>query len=238
MIMKENDLSNLMKIPIHLAIIPDGNRRWAREKNLPTFEGHRRGYQRGIEIGKKARELGIKYLTFWAFSTENWHRSKEEVNYLMRIFKDLVDQYLKEALKDEIKITHLGRKDRIDQELRDKLAKAEEKTKSFSRYYLNLALDYGGRDEIIRAIKKIQTIDNNSSILSDDNFNQFLDTHAMPDPDLIIRTSGEMRTSGFMIWQAAYSEWIFYPKYFPDFTPADLEKCLEEFARRQRRFGR
>ncbi len=238
MIMKENNLSNLMKIPIHLAIIPDGNRRWAKEKNLPTFEGYRRGYQRGIEIGKKARGLGIKYLTFWAFSTENWNRSKEEVTYLMRIFKDLVDQNLKEALKDEIKITHLGRKDRIDQELRDKLAKAEEKTKSFDRYYLNLALDYGGRDEIIRAIKKIQTIDNNSLIFSDDNFNRFLDTHAIPDPDLIIRTSGEMRTSGFMIWQAAYSEWIFYPKYFPDFTSADLEECLKEFARRQRRFGR
>ncbi len=236
--MKEDNLSNLIKIPTHLAIIPDGNRRWAKEKNLPTFEGHRQGYQRGIEIGKKARELGIKYLTFWAFSTENWNRSKKEVNYLMRIFKDLVDQYLKEALKDEIKITHLGRKDRIDQELRNKIFNAEEKTKNFNRYYFNLALDYGGRDEIIRAVKKIQTIDNNSLILSDDNFNQFLDTPAIPDPDLIIRTSGEIRTSGFMIWQAAYSEWIFYPKYFPDFVSADLEKCLKEYARRQRRFGR
>lgn len=236
--MKKNNFPKLIKIPTHLAIIPDGNRRWARERGLPTFEGHRLGYQRGIELGEKARELGIKHLTFWAFSTENWNRTKEETSYLMKIFKNLVDQYLKEALKNEIKIIHLGRKDRIDQELRDKISIAEEKTKNFNRYYLNLALDYGGRDEIIRAIEKIKTIDNNSLEITQDNFSQFLDTFEIPDPDLVIRTSGEIRTSGFMIWQSAYSEWIFYPKYFPDFTPADLEKCLEEFARRQRRFGR
>lgn len=236
--MEKNNFPKLIKIPTHLAIIPDGNRRWARERGLPTFEGHRLGYQRGIELGEKARELGIKHLTFWAFSTENWNRTKEEISYLMKIFKNLVDQYLKEALKNEIKIIHLGRKDRIDQELRDKISIAEEKTKNFNRYYLNLALDYGGRDEIIRAIEKIKTIDNNSLEITQDNFSQFLDTFEIPDPDLVIRTSGEIRTSGFMIWQSAYSEWIFYPKYFPDFTPADLEKCLEEFARRQRRFGR
>lgn len=236
--MKKNNVSQLIKIPTHLAIIPDGNRRWARERGLPTFEGHRRGYQRGIELGKKAREWGIKYLTFWAFSTENWNRTQEEINYLMKIFKNLVDQYLKEALRDKIKIIHLGRKDRIDQELRDKISIAEEKTRNFNHYYLNLALDYGGRDEIIRAIKKTTAINNNSFEITQDNFSQFLDTFEIPDPDLIIRTSGEIRTSGFMIWQSVYSEWIFSPKYFPDFTPADLEKCLEEFARRQRRFGR
>ncbi len=236
--MKQKTLEQIAKIPIHLAIIPDGNRRWARERGLPTFEGHRRGYQRGIEIGKKARELGIKYLTFWAFSTENWNRTKEEIDYLMKIFKDLVDQYLKEALEEEIRIIHLGRKDRIDKELRDKIINAEEKTKNFNRYFFNLALDYGGRDEVIRSIKKIKINRDNSLKINEAFFNQFLDTNKSPDPDLIIRTSGEVRTSGFMIWQAAYSEWIFYPKFFPDFASADLEECLKEFARRQRRFGR
>jgi undecaprenyl diphosphate synthase len=230
-----------VNLPSHIAIIPDGNRRWARERGLPTFEGHRRGYQKSIKIARAARKMGIKYLTFWGFSTENWRRSKEEVNLLMSLFKQMIDQSLKDALKEKIKIIHLGRKDRFDERLRLKIEKAEEQTKNFNDYYLMIALDYGGRDEILRTIKKLFrsnfSNDKNIDNLTEIDFERFLDSKEIPSPDLIIRTSGEMRTSGFMIWQAAYAEWIFYEKFFPDFTSEDLSKCINEYQNRQRRFG-
>jgi undecaprenyl diphosphate synthase len=226
----------------HLAIIPDGNRRWAKKRNLPTFYGHKKGFDQAIKLSKKARELGIKVLTFWAFSTENWQRKKDEVDYLMKLFEEMIDRNLKIALKDKIRIVHLGRKDRISSHLRKKILNAEEKTKKFDKYYLAIALDYGGRDEIIRAISKMK---NQNFFTKEKNIDesllfQFLDTKDLPypQPDLIIRTSGEQRTSGFMIWQAAYSEWIFHPKYFPDFSPADLQWCINEYYKRQRRFGK
>lgn len=224
----------------HLAIIPDGNRRWARERNLPTFYGHKKGLDQSIKLARKARELGIKVLTFWAFSTENWQRSKKEVNYLMQLFKVMIDRNIKEAIKEEIRIIHLGRKDRLATSLLKKIKEAEEKTKKFSRYFLAIALDYGGQDEILRAIKHIKEEKIDISDLNIANFNQVLDSRDLPFPypDLVIRTSGEIRTSGFMIWQAAYSEWFFTPKYFPDFTPDDLQECIREYEKRQRRFGK
>ena len=226
-------------IPKHIAIIPDGNRRWAKEKGLITLEGHKKGLQQAIEISRKSRSLGIKVLTFWAFSNENWKRKKEEISYLMDLYLKMIDINLDEALKEEIKIIHLGRKDRIGENLRKKIKEAEEKTKNFNKYFLAVALDYSGRDEIIRMIKKIKNANVDLNILKEDEFNQFLDTKDIPYPypDLVIRTSGEIRTSGFMIWQTAYSEWIFYPKYFPDFDSSDLENCIEEYKKRQRRFG-
>jgi undecaprenyl diphosphate synthase len=234
-------MKNQVNLPSHIAIIPDGNRRWARERRMPVFEGHRRGYQRVVEIGRAARKMGIKYLTFWGFSTENWSRSKEEVNYLMNLFKQMIDQSLKDALKEKIKIIHLGRKERLDETLRSKISQAEEKTKAFHDYYLMIALDYGGRDEILRTIKKLFRSDflngKNIDNFTEADFENFLDTKTIPSPDLVIRTSGEIRTSGFMIWQAAYAEWIFYEKFFPDFTSEDLSKCINEYQNRQRRFG-
>jgi len=223
----------------HLAIIPDGNRRWAKERNLPTFYGHKKGLDQSVNLARKARELGIKVLTFWAFSTENWQRSKEEISYLIKLFKLMIDYNLKEALKEKIRIVHLGRKDRLEQSLLKKIIEVEEKTKTFNRYFLAIALDYGGQDEILRAIKRIKEEKIGINDLNIDNFNQFLDSRDLPYPypDLVIRTSGEVRTSGFMIWQAAYSEWIFSPKYFPDFTPDDLQECIKEYEKRQRRFG-
>lgn len=222
-----------MIIPTHVAIILDGNRRWAKERGLPTFEGHRQGFERFKNIVKIAREKGVKILTLWAFSTENWKRSKEEVSYLMKLYEKIIDSYLSEAKKNQTRLIHIGRKDRINDILRQKLIKAEEETKNYQKNYLALALDYGGRDEIIRAIKKARNLNSN-------NFEQFLDTKDLPqqDVDLVIRTSGEKRTSGFLIWQAAYAEYIFYPKYLPDFTPADFDKCLEEYSQRQRRYGK
>jgi len=240
MIFKVKGTNNFMdNLPKHIAIIPDGNRRWAKEKGLPTFEGHKKGFNQAIEIGKKARELGIKVLTLWAFSSENWKRTKEEISYLMDLYYQMIEINIQDALKEKIRIIHLGRKDRISNKLRLKIMEAEEKTKNFDKYYLAIALDYGGRDEIIRTINKINQSKISIKNFSEEKINQFLDTKDLPypSPDLVIRTSGEIRTSGFMIWQAAYSEWIFYPKYFPDFTPFDLEKCIEEYKKRKRRFG-
>ncbi len=229
-----------MIIPTHVAIILDGNRRWARERRLPTFEGHRRGLNRVIEIGKKARQLGIKILTVWVFSTENWDRTKEEVSYIMKLGESAVGKYLKEALKEQVRIIHIGRKDRIPKSLVDKIREAEEKTKKFSKYYFVIALDYGGRDDIIRAVCGIPNSQFPISKINEENLDKFLDTKSLPrsDVDLVIRTGGEIRTSGFMIWQAEYAEYIFVKKYMPDFSPQDFEECIKEYSLRQRRFGR
>jgi len=227
-------------LPKHIGIIVDGNRRWAKEKNLPALEGHRQGFIALRKIIKKSRELGIRIITIWGFSTENWNRSKEEINYLMKFFEKMLDSYLKDAMKNKIRIIHLGRKDRLNENLRKKIFETEEKTKLFNQHYLCIALDYGGQDEIIRATNKIFNSHFSIFNVTRENFNQFLDTKDLPypNPDLIIRTSGEMRTSGFLIWQTAYSEYIFIKKYFPDFTEDDFEKCIKEYSKRQRRFGK
>lgn len=220
-------------IPKHVAIIPDGNRRWAKGKGLPTFEGHRRGFETMRNIGKRARELGIKILTVWAFSTENWNRSKEEIEYLMDIYESWVDLHLEDAMKDKVRIIHMGRKDRIRDSLRKKLDSAELKTKNFNKFYLCIALDYGGKDEILRAVKSIKNKTDAKEL------EKHLDSKELPypNPDLVIRTSGEFRTSGFMPWQTAYSEYIILDKHFPDFTTKDLEECLTTYSKRKRRFG-
>ena len=225
-------LSN--NIPKHVAIIPDGNRRWAKAKGLPTFEGHRRGFDVISKIATKAREIGVKVFTVWAFSTENWNRSENEVNYLMDIYEKWIDENLKTAIKDKIRIIHLGRKDRIRKSLLKKLSNAESKTKEFNKSYLCIALDYGGRDEIVRAFKNIK--DKNVKI---EDLEKYLDTKILPypNPDLIIRTSGQFRTSGFMTWQSAYSEYIVVEKTLPDFKVVDFLDCIERYKKRNRRFG-
>lgn len=226
--------------PNHIAIIPDGNRRWAKEHGLPSLEGHRRGFDVAIKIGRKIRSMGVHTMTMWAFSTENWNRSKEEVSYLMKMYETFIEKNLKEALKEKIRIIHLGRKDRISKKLLEKIQNSEEKTKNFKNYILNIALDYGGRDEVIRTIKKISNDEFLITNLSEENFNGYLDTkdQPYPNPDLIIRTSGEQRTSGFMIWQAAYAEYIFLNKHFPDIKDEDIENAVSEYSARQRRFGK
>ncbi|MFA6080809.1 MAG: polyprenyl diphosphate synthase [Patescibacteria group bacterium] len=223
-----------MNIPNHVAIIPDGNRRWAKEKGKNTYDGHKKGFEQLIKIAKKARNLGIKVFTVWAFSTENWKRSKEEVNYLMKLYEIMLDRYLSEALKDKVRIIHLGRKDRINNNLRNKIIDVEGKTKKFDKSYLCIALDYGGRDEIVRGIRS------SKSAIEELNFNQYLDTKDLPfpDPDLIIRTGGEQRISGFMLWQSQYSELVFEKKYLPDYSDKDFENTITEYSKRQRRFGK
>lgn len=231
-------------IPNHIAIIPDGNRRWAKERNLPSFDGHRRGFDVGIKIGRKIRSMGVNTLTIWAFSTENWNRTKEEVSYLMKMYEAFIEKNLREAMREKIRIIHLGRRDRIPKNLLKKIDESVDKTKNFKNYVLNVALDYGGRDEIIRAVEKIKNhpdrIGTKIKNLSEEDFNQFLDTanQPYPNPDLIIRTSGEQRTSGLMIWQTAYAEYVFLDKHFPDLNDKDIENAVTEYSNRQRRFGK
>ncbi|MBI2051794.1 di-trans,poly-cis-decaprenylcistransferase [Candidatus Roizmanbacteria bacterium] len=229
-----------MRIPLHLAVIPDGNRRWARARGLPTLEGHRRGFNALSKVAEKARELGVKIFTVWAFSTDNWQRSKKEVSYLMHIYEEFIDKNLKTALKDKIKIVHIGRKDRIPKTLQKKLNDAQEKTASFTKHYFVLALDYGGRDELLRAIQKIRNPKSEIRNLAEESFGRLLDTKDLPqpEPDLIVRTSGEHRLSGFMLWQSAYSELYFEEKKLPDVTEKDLIKWIGEYNRRKRRFGK
>ena len=227
-------------LPSHIAIIPDGNRRWAREHGLPTLEGHRRGFETGVEIARYIRNLGVHTLTVWAFSTENWSRKKEEVSYLMRLYEKMLDKFLSEALKDSVRIIHLGRKDRIPKSLLKKIESVEQKTRDNTKYILNIALDYGGRDEVLRAIKKLNDERITNDQLTEMAFDNYLDTAGQPypNPDLIIRTSGEMRVSGLMIWQAAYAELYFLKKHFPELTEKDIDAALIEFTKRQRRFGK
>lgn len=235
-----------MNIPYHLGIIPDGNRRWARERGLPTFEGHRRSFDTAIKLFRTCRELGIHTVTFWAFSTENWQRKKKEVAYLMDLYQQMIDEFLPEARKEKVRIVHLGRKDRIPRKLKEKIEKAERETRNNNKYILNLALDYGGRDEILRAIQKmwaktqnsrLKTQNSNKFQISNSKFSKYLDTANQPDVDLIIRTSGEMRTSGFLLWQAEYTEFYFFRKHFPDLKPKDIKKAIMVFSVRKRRFG-
>lgn len=242
------------KLPKHVAIIPDGNRRWAKEKGLPAFEGHRKGASVFTQVAQTARDLGVHTLTIWGFSTENWNRSEKEINSLMRLYEQMIEKNLKQAQKEKARIYHLGRKDRLPKFLTNKLIQAEQQTKNNQQYVLNLAIDYGGQDEILRAVtavvKDVKENKINPTELSKIEgqqknrypyyrFKNYLDTKRQPYPypDLLIRTSGEMRLSGYLLWQAAYAELYFEPKHFPDFTPAVFKKAMQEYARRKRRFG-
>lgn len=220
-------------IPHHVAIICDGNRRWAKNRSIPSFEGHRRGFENIKALSKKAKKLGVQIITFWVFSTENWKRASEEVGYLMNLAEKVIDSLIQEAIDEETRIVHIGRKDRLPESLRAKIEKAEVSTKQFSKYYFVMALDYGGHDEINRAVKKMKASNG-------EKIDEYLDTSVLPypNPDLIIRTSGEFRLSGFMTWQSAYSEYHFSPLLFPDFEEDALEKAVVEYGERSRRFGK
>jgi len=222
----------------HIALIPDGNRRFAHAHNLPTFEGHRQGFEVVKKLGEHIRKLGIPVFTVWAFSTENWKRDKDEVRHLMDIFERWFGEYLETAKKQHIRIVHIGRRDRIPPSLRLQIEHCQEQTKQFCDHTLIVALDYGGQDEVLRAAKKMENGGQKIEDLND--FSSLLDTNGLkyPNPDLVIRTSGEQRTSGFMIWQAAYAEWIFRPQHLPAFTTGDLDACIEEYVQRGRRFGK
>lgn len=227
-----------LEIPNHVVIIPDGNRRWAKERGVPTMEGHRRGMNRIQELSKYAQEQGVSTMTVWGFSTENWGREQAELDYLFKIFMTMLRRVAREARQRNIRIRHLGRRDRLPSMLINYLKKIEASTEVNDAYNLNIALDYGGRDEIIRAMKKMIDSGVASSEIDEKLFSNYLDTGTIPDPDLIIRTSGEQRTSGMLPWQSAYAEYYFSPVYLPDFGVKEFSEALAEFGRRQRRYGK
>lgn len=225
-------------IPNHIAVIPDGNRRWAKERGLPTLEGHKQGFSRLKELSEVTRKAGIQTVTVWGFSTENWQRDKKEVKYLFGIFETLIKQLSRETRENEIRFRHLGRKDRLPEKIVTRLAELEKTTQKYGKYFLNLALDYGGRDEILRGVRKIIASNVAVNLVDDQFFSKQLDTAGLSDPDLIIRTSGEQRLSGLLPWQGAYSELYFAPVHFPDFDAGQLRLALLEYSQRQRRFGK
>jgi undecaprenyl diphosphate synthase len=225
-------------IPVHVAIIMDGNGRWALARGLPRMAGHRAGTENLRRVIEACIEFGIQYLTIYAFSTENWGRPEEEVQGLMKIFEDVIDRELQELHDQGVQLRHIGRLDRLVPVFRDKVLRALEHTRDNTRLILNVAFNYGGRDEIVNAIQHMIQDGVRPENVTADLVSQYLFTAGVPDPDLIIRTSGELRGSNFLIWQGAYSEWYFPPVYWPDFDKEQLRLALEEFGRRERRYGR
>ena len=227
-----------IKIPNHLAIIIDGNRRWAKRRGLSSFQGHKKGLENVERIGESCWEKGIKVLTFYVFSTENWKRSKKEINYLMKLFlNNLTKRNIKKLNDKGIKFQTIGQKKKLPQLLQNKIEEAEESTKNNKKGILNLAISYGGRAEIIQAVKNIIRKKIAVNKINEEIVNQNLWTAGLSYPDFIIRTGGELRLSNFLVWQSAYSELYFIKKYWPEFNEEDLNKALNEYNRRERRFG-
>ena len=226
----------------HLAIIMDGNRRWAKEKSMMTTMGHKKGADVLVDTAKYCNEIGLKYLTVYAFSTENWKRTEEEVGYLMGLLGVYLDKFLKELDMENIKINFIGNIDVIDSSLSTRIRNLEKKTANNTGLNLMIAFNYGGRDEIVRACRNIaEKVKNNELNVDDIDENLFsnhLYTSGKKDPDLVVRTSGEMRTSNFLPWQITYSEFLPLDKYWPDFTKDDVDFCVEEFSKRKIRKGK
>jgi undecaprenyl diphosphate synthase len=228
-------------VPQHVAIIMDGNGRWAARKHLPRVEGHRQGTKTVREIVKEARKQGIKYLTLYVFSSENWGRPGEEVSALMGLFERYLQSELNLMLDNGIRLRAMGQLERLPERVRKILADTEQKTAHYSEMQLILAVSYGSRQELVDAVQSIARKVKLGEIQPEDISEASISNHLLlpdvPDPDLMIRTSGEMRISNFMLWQLAYTEIIISSSFWPDFSPAEFRECLEEYARRERRFG-
>lgn len=229
---------DLTRVPRHVAIIMDGNGRWAQQRGLPRLAGHRAGTENLRRILEAAVEFGIEELTIYAFSTENWQRPEQEVIGLMSILERVIDRELDELDKQGVQIRHIGRTEGIQPELLKKIRRAVERTRGNRRLVLNVAFNYGGRAEILDAARQLIREGVDPDTLDEATFCRHLYTAASPDPDLIIRTGGEHRLSNFLIWQAAYAEIYSTPTYWPDFDKEELRKAIQEYARRERRFGR
>jgi len=228
--------------PLHIAIIMDGNGRWAKERGLARTAGHREGIKRIKEIVKAAKELGVKYLTLFAFSTENWNRPKREVNMLMRYLDNFLKREIDNLNKDNIRIIVIGREKPVPTYLINRIKSAQEITAGNNGLFLIIAFNYGARQEILDAVKKYSMAvinkEEDPREINEDTFSRFLYTKDIPDPDLLIRTSGELRISNFLLWQISYAEFYFTNKYWPDFNKEELEKAIFDYQRRERRFGR
>lgn len=225
------------KIPAHVAIILDGNGRWARARGLPRLAGHRAGVENLRRVIEAAVEFGIRTLTIYAFSTENWTRPPDEVRGLLNILEDVIDRELDELHRSGVCLRHIGRLERLDPGLQAKVQRAINLTRGNQKLVLNIAWNYGGRDEIVHALQEILRQGIGAEAVDEALIARHLYTAGSPDPDLVIRTSGEMRTSNFLIWQAAYAEWYVTPTLWPDFGKEELRAALIEFGRRERRFG-
>lgn len=226
------------KVPYHLGIWLDGNRRWANEQRLPTYQGHLKGYQNAKKICRWSKNRGVKILTLYGFSTENWSRPKKEVNYLMKLLERGLSESLAEFQKEKIKVKIIGQKERLPKFLQKVIEKVEKLTKDNKEFILNLAVSYGGRWDILQAIQKIMKKNPPVKNITEDLIESHLSTAGLPAPDLIIRPGDEKRLSNFLLWQTAYSEFYFSEKLWPDFSEKDLDKLLKEYSRRQRRFGK
>jgi undecaprenyl diphosphate synthase len=231
-----------MEIPKHIAIIMDGNRRWAQKKKLPGMMGHRAGSETVDVITEACSKFGIEALTLYAFSTENWKRSKKEVEFLLSLLRHNLKNKAEKFKKNNIRFNVIGRTEDFPKELRDEIAKLIDMTSGNTGLTLTLALNYGGRQEIVDAVKRILAEDKDTrssfSALNEETFGKYIYTEGLPDPDLIIRTSGEMRLSNFLLWQSAYSELYVTETLWPDFDEKELKKALDEYGKRSRRYGK
>lgn len=228
----------LTRVPTHVAIIMDGNGRWAKAHGLPRVAGHRAGTENIRRILEACVDFGVKILTIYAFSTENWSRPPEEVESLMRLFGEVIDRETKRLKAQGVQIRHIGSLDRIPEHLKNKMLAAIEQTKDNDRLILNVAFNYGGRAEIVHAIRRMIADGLAPEQVTEEVVGSYLYTAGLPDPDLIIRTAGEMRLSNFLIWQSAYAEYYSTPVYWPDFDREELYKALVAYSQRERRYGR
>ena len=228
-------------LPKHIAIIMDGNRRWAKSKGIPVGLGHKEGAKTLEKIVRYAKNIGIKYITVYAFSTENWKRSKEEVSTLMNLMMSYLESYSKRADSENIKVKILGNRQELSSKMNELIQKCMERTKNNTGITFNIALNYGGRDEMIHAIKniakKVKEDEINVEDIVEQTISDNLYTKNQPDPDLLIRTSGEVRLSNFLPWQLVYTEFVFIEKNWPDFNEKDLDKAIEIYQKRNRKFG-
>ncbi|HLI29003.1 MAG TPA: polyprenyl diphosphate synthase [Chloroflexota bacterium] len=228
----------LPHVPRHVAIIMDGNGRWAQARGLPRLAGHRAGTENTRRIIEACVEFGVPMLTLYAFSTENWYRPREEVDGLLAILAEVIDRELAELHANGVRLRHLGSPEGLPETLRQKVQHAVDLTRHNTRLTLNVAFNYGGRAEILQAVRRILADGIRPEEVTEELFASYLHTAGMPDPDLIIRTAGEMRLSNFLLWQAAYAEYFSTPKHWPDFSKEDFYLALCAYSQRQRRFGR
>ena len=228
-------------LPRHIAIIMDGNGRWAKKRGLPRSAGHAAGAETFRTIATYCKEIGLEYLTVYAFSTENWKRSKEEVDGLMKLFRSYLKKCIKLADKNKMRVRVIGEISAFDQDIQDSMVRLEEYSQKYDEIYFQIALNYGSRDEIIRGIRKLAQDAADGKVkpeeIDEHVFDNYLDTAGIPDPDLMIRTSGELRLSNFLLWQMAYTEFYFTDVAWPDFNKAELVKAIEKYNQRDRRYG-
>lgn len=230
-----------MKIPNHVAIILDGNGRWAKRKGMPRNYGHVQGAKTVEVICEEAYRMGIQYLTVYAFSTENWNRPQDEVDALMGLLRNYMKTCLKTAAKNNMCVRIIGEKSRLDEDIRKRMEQLEQATKDNTGLHFQIAINYGGRDEIVRAVRRLAEDVAEGSLraeeITEEKISESLDTHGLPEPDLLIRTCNEQRISNFLLWQLAYTEFYFTPVAWPDFSKEELEKAIEAYNKRDRRYG-